>query len=208
MINKDISSDSKKGTFTGYFRRKQIIEVATKTIAQKGFNNTSLEDIAANAGISKGVISYHFSNKYNLIRDIAATLLQQMNLFIKEKVDQGETDRERLRNYIKASIEFLCEKRDHFLVIMDVGINNSVREESNPFSLFSYRICRSQIAEIILSGQKNNEFKQLPVETVASNIQATIDGLGIQYIFTDDKALLIECEKQLLQTVESCLRKS
>lgn len=207
MINKNDSANSEKGTFTSYFRRKQIIEVATKTIAQKGFNNTSLEDIAANAGVSKGVISYHFNNKYNLIRDMTATLLQQMNQFIKEQVDEGETNIEKLHNYIKASIEFICEKRDHFLVIMDVGINHSAREESNPFSLFSYRICRKEIAEIIRAGQKNNEFKKLPVEPLASNIQATIDGLGIQYIFTNDRGLLLQCQKLMSEAVELTLCK-
>lgn len=205
MINKKDFTNSKKGTFTSYFRRKQIIEVATATIAQRGFNNTSLEDIAVNAGVSKGVISYHFKNKYNLIRDMTATLLQQMNQFLKEQVERGETDIEKLHNYIIASIEFFCEKKDHFLVIMDVGINHSAREESNPFSLFSYRICRNQISEIIRAGQNSGEFKEVPVEPVASNIQATIDGLGIQYIFTNNEELLQECQRQLLEMVELCL---
>ena len=207
MINKNASADSKKGSFISYFRRKQIIEVAAQTIAEQGFNSTSLEDIAANAGISKGVISYHFNNKYNLIKDMTSSLLQQMNQFIKQQVDQGETALEKLHNYINASIEFFCVKRDHFLVIMDVGINNNAREESNPFSPFSYRICRSQIEEIILSGQKSNDFNQLPVKPMAANIQATIDGLGIQYIITDDKALLLECKKELLKMIETYLCK-
>ncbi len=207
MINKNASADSKKGSFISYFRRKQIIEVAAQTIAEQGFNSTSLEDIAANAGISKGVISYHFNNKYNLIKDMTSSLLQQMNQFIKQQVDQGETALEKLHNYINASIEFFCVKRDHFLVIMDVGINNNAREESNPFSPFSYRICRSQIEDIILSGQKSNEFNQLPVKPMAANIQATIDGLGIQYIFTDDKALLLECKKELLKMSRGILPK-
>ncbi len=195
----------KKGTFTSYFRRKQIIEVAAKTIAKQGFNNTSLEDIAANAGVSKGVISYHFANKYNLIRDMTATLMQQMNQFIKERVAESETNTEKLHNYIRASIEFFYEKRDHFLVIMDVGINHSAREESNPFSPFSYRLCRHEISEIILAGQKKGEFKVLPVEPLASNIQATIDGLGIQYIFTSDRKHLLECQKQMLALVDLAL---
>lgn len=202
MNNRTATTDSRKTTFTGYFRRKQIIEVAIKTIAQRGFKNTSLEDIAVNAGVSKGVISYHFSNKYNLIRDLTTTLLQQMNQFIREQADQGGTALEKLHNYVRASIEFFCEKRSHFLVIMDVGINGGVREESNPFSLFSYRVCREQIEGIILAGQKDGEFRILPVKPIAANIQATIDGLGIQYISTCDQGLLLECEKELLRSLE------
>ena len=41
---------------------------------------------------------------------------------------------------------------------------------------------------------------------MAANIQATIDGLGIQYIFTDDKALLLEC-KRVIKMIETYLCK-
>ena len=44
-------------------RRRQIIDTAIRTIATRGYSRTSLAEIAREAGISKGVISYHFEGK-------------------------------------------------------------------------------------------------------------------------------------------------
>ena len=46
-------------------RRTQIIECAIETIAEVGYAQASLGQIAKRAQISKGVISYHFANKGN-----------------------------------------------------------------------------------------------------------------------------------------------
>ena len=44
-------------------RKDEILEVATRLVARKGWQNTTLADIAREANVSLGVITYHFSNK-------------------------------------------------------------------------------------------------------------------------------------------------
>jgi AcrR family transcriptional regulator len=56
-----------KPTFIEEARRKQIVEAAMETIADSGYVNASLAEIAKSADISKGVISYHFESKDELI---------------------------------------------------------------------------------------------------------------------------------------------
>jgi len=49
-----------KTTFIEEARRKQILDIALEKIATQGFQNTTIQEIANQAGISKGVIYYHF----------------------------------------------------------------------------------------------------------------------------------------------------
>jgi len=49
---------SRKPTFTEQARRKQILEVSSLLFRSKGFNRTSLEDIAREVGVSRGVIFF------------------------------------------------------------------------------------------------------------------------------------------------------
>ncbi|MBB6459329.1 TetR/AcrR family transcriptional regulator [Flammeovirga kamogawensis] len=51
-------------------KKEQIIEVATKLFAKKGFENTSISEVCETAGVSKGLIFHHFKSKNGLLREI------------------------------------------------------------------------------------------------------------------------------------------
>ena len=57
----------KPRSFIEEARRAQIISSAIEVIAELGFARASLAQIARHAGISKGVISYHFAGGEVLI---------------------------------------------------------------------------------------------------------------------------------------------
>ena len=54
-------------TFTERARRDQITGGAVQVLADRGFAGTSLAAIGDRLGISKGVISYHFQDKAELL---------------------------------------------------------------------------------------------------------------------------------------------
>src|SRR6476646_7598956 len=51
---------------TGKERREQLLDVGRKLFAEKGFEGTSVEEIAAKAGVSKPVVYEHFGGKEGL----------------------------------------------------------------------------------------------------------------------------------------------
>ena len=73
------SSTSSRSRMTGKQRREQLIEVGRKLFADKGFEGTTVEEIAAKASVSKPVVYEHFGGKEGLYavvvdREIAALL--------------------------------------------------------------------------------------------------------------------------------------
>jgi AcrR family transcriptional regulator len=48
-------------------RRDQLAAAAQKTLAEQGYANTSLRDIAQNSQFSHGVLHYYFADKFELI---------------------------------------------------------------------------------------------------------------------------------------------
>ncbi len=57
-------------------RRNQIIESAIAIIAQKGFQRTTIKDIAQHAGIADGTIYNYFANKEALLFSIMERLTE------------------------------------------------------------------------------------------------------------------------------------
>lgn len=65
-------------------RRKEILKVATKLFVKQGFDNTSMNQIVEQVGISKGLIYHYFADKDDLIDQVIANLVQDA----LEKVEQ------------------------------------------------------------------------------------------------------------------------
>src|SRR3989440_2926943 len=51
---------------TGKERREQLLDIGRKLFAARGFEGTSIEEIAARAGVSKPVVYEHFGGKEGL----------------------------------------------------------------------------------------------------------------------------------------------
>lgn len=74
-------------------RRDKIIEAATELFAEKGYHATSVNDIARQAGMTKGGIYWYFDSK----RAIFMTILDEMIIANHEIWDEIERLSERLR---------------------------------------------------------------------------------------------------------------
>lgn len=59
--------------------KKRIIEGATKTFSQKGYQKTKMTDIGESLGISKGAIYQYFPSKEELFFEVIDNLMNQIN---------------------------------------------------------------------------------------------------------------------------------
>jgi AcrR family transcriptional regulator len=72
-------------------RRAQIVQAAIETLAEVGYANASLSRIAVRLGISKGVISYHFAGKDDLIAEIVSQVLQRARADMQPRIEAQTT---------------------------------------------------------------------------------------------------------------------
>src|SRR5208283_4294808 len=89
-------------------RRAQIIECAINAIAELGYNKASLTEIAKRAGVSKGVISYHFAGKGELIEQIVATVVETATAEMIPRIFAEHSPARMLRAYIESNLDFLA----------------------------------------------------------------------------------------------------
>ena len=84
-------NEPKGQTFIEKARRAQIVAAAVEVIAEVGYAKASLAAIAVRAGISKGVISYHFSGKDELMVTIVETIYGDAAAHIVERMEGLES---------------------------------------------------------------------------------------------------------------------
>src|SRR5881275_1899156 len=65
-------------------RRSQILEAAIVCFARRGFHQTSMHDISAEAGISVGLIYRYFANKEAVIAAMADRHKEQIRALLEQ----------------------------------------------------------------------------------------------------------------------------
>jgi TetR/AcrR family transcriptional repressor of bet genes len=58
-------------------RRQQLIEATIKTIAKRGYSQTTLTDVAATAGVSHGLVNFHFHTKEKLLAETLLSMAEE-----------------------------------------------------------------------------------------------------------------------------------
>ncbi|GII92065.1 TetR/AcrR family transcriptional regulator [Sinosporangium siamense] len=188
---------SEKASLIEEIRRRQIVTSAIETIAGSGFNQASLTEIARNAGVSKGVIGYHFEGKDELIQQVVTTLLRESNDYIKERVRAQEKAADQLRVYIEASFAFMGENRANFVALVDIWGSFGSVAAKRAFNATAYEPCRRHLSGILRAGQEKGEFRDFPVETVATMLQGAVDGVMLQWVFDERAVDLAACAAEL-----------
>jgi AcrR family transcriptional regulator len=130
MRSKD-TDDSR--SFVSSARRAQIVEAAIETLAEVGYANASLARIAARLGISKGVISYHFAGKDDLIAEIVSQVLLRAWAYIQPRIEAQTTGPEMLRAYIESNLEFMRDNPKQLSAVVEI-VRATIAGAKSPFT--------------------------------------------------------------------------
>ena len=72
--------------------RSQILEAAEHAFYERGVARTTLADIATLAGVTRGAIYWHFSNKSDLLRALLDTLHEPLDELARASESEDEVD--------------------------------------------------------------------------------------------------------------------
>jgi TetR/AcrR family fatty acid metabolism transcriptional regulator len=181
------SKDRDRPTFIEEARRKQIIDSTIQTLANRGFINTTLAEIADQIGVSKGVISYHFNGKDELIDATLDTIIETQVSIRQERIDEQSEPLEKMRAYFRANIEFLKNYPTYIPALLELWASYSSLEAKLYFNRMAYEPARVQLKDIFRFGQERGDFSEFDPLVNASLIQGAIDGIMWQWYFNPEK---------------------
>ncbi len=113
MANQQRSS----GRLSAAARRAQLIEVGRALFAERGFEATSVEEIAARAKVSKPIVYEHFGGKEGLHAVVVDREVELIVARIGEAVATG-SPRDRLEQAVIAYLRYVKERPDGFAVLL------------------------------------------------------------------------------------------
>ncbi len=105
---------------TGAQRREQLLDVGRTLFAERGFDGTSVEEVALRAGVSKPVVYEHFGGKEGVYAEIIGREVGRLIERITEALD-APGPREALERAADAFLGYIEEHRDGFKVLVRDG---------------------------------------------------------------------------------------
>ncbi|WP_300363315.1 TetR/AcrR family transcriptional regulator [Hydrogenimonas sp.] len=92
-------------------KKEKILEAAAIHFARRGYANASLEEIAADAGVTKPAIYYHFKDKAALYESVLCSRLERLADAVGQAVEAHEAVEKRVKAYIESFGAFLAAHR-------------------------------------------------------------------------------------------------
>ena len=116
-----MSNDSKpvpRSRMTGTQRREQLLTVGRKLFAEKGFDGTSVEEIAARAKVSKPVVYEHFSGKEGIYAVIVDREIQSLTGALTSALEAGGHPRALVERTALALLTYIESSEDGFRILV------------------------------------------------------------------------------------------
>lgn len=171
-------------------RRREISQALYRCIAERGYSNASVRDIAQEAGMRPGLIHHYFSSKDEILAVLTEEIFEKYWERMSRLLEENE-DRE-LPERLRVGIEFIFRQvagdRDlikvfHELWILaehDPALNKSLRS--------LYRQYRNSVAAVIEEYLSENDVQDVKAKDLAAFLVSASEGASIQW-FIDPRSI-------------------
>ncbi|MDR8413334.1 TetR/AcrR family transcriptional regulator [Nonomuraea sp. 3-1Str] len=177
MRSENKPSGQKARSFIEEARRDQIVRSAVEVIAEVGFARASLARIAQHAGISKGVISYHFAGKEELMEEVVTRVYTQIAEFVVVRMEGAESAIDLLRTHVLSVAEHMRSNRVQLRALGEIFTNLRAADGTPRYGVQTSDELYQALEGIYRHGQERGEFRAFDVRVMAVTHQAAVDSM-------------------------------
>ncbi len=114
--------------------RGRLLHEAAKLFRDKGYERTTVRDLAAAVGIQSGSLFHHFRTKEEILKAVMVETIRLNTALIQAAVDAASTHRDKLQALIRAELESINGQTGEAMAVL-VFEWRSLSEESQAYVL-------------------------------------------------------------------------
>lgn len=111
--------------------RDQILDTALRLFRERGFDETTMRDIASEAGVATGAAYYYFHSKEDLVMAFYERTAEEAREILPPAIEKSSDLRKRLRAILDSKFEQFRDHRRLLIALVRIGI-----DPSHPLSPF------------------------------------------------------------------------
>ncbi|MEP6615489.1 MAG: TetR family transcriptional regulator [Ginsengibacter sp.] len=156
-------------------KKEYILSVALELFGQKGFEGTSIRDIACKADVNIAMISYYFGSKEKMFQSIVENKASYLKEVFRELVNNTSlTEIEKIDLVIDHYVErIFAHPLFHHLLHRELSLNQRTQMHDRIIDILLRNIM--VVKKIIESGIKNKIFRKVDPEITIATLIGTIN---------------------------------
>jgi AcrR family transcriptional regulator len=156
--------------------RERILQAAFTVLSRQGYENTSIKEIAEEAGVAQGLVHYYFKSKQQLVLEVLMAVTQKMEL----KYAAGEAGALAAFDQFKAMLHSARDTHALYIQLIGVGIHDAEIGAAMRDFIRSDRGHTEEIARTVLA---EREADPAPARAIAGAVWGGILGIMVQHLF-------------------------
>lgn len=164
-------------------KQLHILSVAESLFAGKGFEGTSVRDIAQAAEVNVAMISYYFGSKEKLLYSLIQQRMEQSGLMLKDLIrNKTLSPWEKMEYIVDFYVDKMLQNRDyHTITNRQLSLVND--KALSQLIIDIKRQNSTLIIEIIKEGTKKGVFKPVDNELIICTVIGTITQASMSRLF-------------------------
>ena len=178
-------------------RKGQIILAVFRLLAQTTHQSMTLDQVAAESGLSKGLVNYYFKGKEALIVETIQFFLDQQLQNLEAALLRDEPVEQRFETLMRVALPSRAEQEIRFHFLTEVWSFAKLNEQAAAAIRDSYGRYRSACEALIEAGVREGYAKNSEQRWLFFLFYSLMDGVALQVSF--DSGLDIDEIRQNLQ---------
>lgn len=167
---------ARPATFTQRKRRDQLVDCAIDAVVELGFQGTSVAEVAHRAGVSKGVVTYHFAAKDDLIFAAVARIFDSITEALESRL-RNTSPETFVADYINAWVEYYRTDTRYILAIGEIWSNFRDEGGEQHFGPQAVAGELGVVQRVLEYGQGEGILGKFDARVMAVSIKAALDAL-------------------------------
>jgi AcrR family transcriptional regulator len=168
--------------------RERLLDAAVRLIAREGIDNVRIARIAAEAGVSAGLVHYHFASRDALLEEAIEHSYERAGDMRLTALGEGRADAvQRLRAMIDQCLPSTPALREDWVLWVELWLRGARDPALRPVAARLYARLHGWFAEAIADGIAAGQVRDYDVDRMADRLLALLDGYGIRVLTEDPK---------------------
>lgn len=167
----------------------RILDAAAKLFGREGYRGATMHAVARAAGVSKGLLHYHFQSKEHLLIEAQRATFRQIHRRIEERVSRGDTGMQTALDGLDAIWEAVREMRSWAPFMVETMSLTSqggpIRPPIDEFYAESQGLLVQAMERVFVADLDGLMF---PPERLARLVRITLHGLIVELAYAQDAA--------------------
>ena len=164
--------------------RERIMQAAMAVFAERGYQATSVDDIARRAGSSKGGVYFHFANKQSIFEALINELVSQLEGSVRLAIAQSHGALARVDAALSTVIHTFSTRRalTHLLLVEANGLGHPFDQDLRVAREIFLSVIESYLTQAIAEGA----IVPLDTRVGACVWLGAINEVVLQWLFAED----------------------